>query len=61
MRVIVCQDLCIGCGVCCDICPEVFEMDGEMALPKTVIVPTIVEADCLEAMKACPVDAIAIE
>ena len=31
MRVRVDKSLCMGCGICTDICPEVFEMDGDLA------------------------------
>ena len=29
MKVIVDKDTCIGCGLCCGVCPEVFSMDDE--------------------------------
>ena len=30
MKVELDQELCIGCGVCSQICPEVFELDEDM-------------------------------
>ena len=29
MKAVVDQDLCIGCGLCCGTCPDVFHHRGE--------------------------------
>ncbi len=29
MKAIIDQNMCTGCGLCPDTCPEVFEMDGD--------------------------------
>ena len=60
MKVEVDQDLCIGDGVCADICPEVFEMrDDDLAYVKIDgDVPANLEGTCKEACDACPVEAI---
>ena len=51
--------LCIGCEVCADLCPEVFEIRDEKAW---VIEPEkCASCDCEEAISSCPVDAIAWE
>jgi ferredoxin len=60
MKAAIDQDLCIGCGLCPDTCPEVFEMGEDTATVKVVDVPAAVEASCVEAMERCPVDAISI-
>ena len=60
MHALVDATLCVGCGLCPDICPEVFEMDGDIAVVKADPVPAEVEADCQEAASSCPVGAIAI-
>jgi ferredoxin len=53
---------CISCGVCVDMCPDVFEMEGGgMAHPKVDVVPPDVETSAREACEACPVDAIVLE
>ncbi len=56
------HDLCIGCGNCEDVCPELFRlMDDGLA---HVIVDTADERDygcAREAADACPVDAISFE
>ena len=61
MKAIVNQETCTGCGICCDTCPEVFEMDGDKAKVKLEVVPPKAEASCREAMEGCPVEAISIE
>ena len=60
MKAIVDQDTCIGCGLCTDICPEVFEMDGAVAMVSVEIVPAAAEDKCREAKAECPVEAISI-
>jgi ferredoxin len=50
-------DLCIGCGHCSEVCPEVFELgDDEKS---TVIGPDKCgTCNCQEAIDTCPVQAI---
>ncbi len=53
---IVDSELCIGCGVCEEICPSVFEVVDEKSI---VIGPENCDScDCEEAVVSCPVDAI---
>jgi len=49
------QDLCVGCGLCAQVCPDVFELDAEgMASAKEGAA-----ADCVQdAIDQCPVGAI---
>jgi len=61
MKASVDEDLCTGCGLCEDTCPEVFEMDDEMAKVIVDEVPTEAEDTCREAAESCPVEAIIIE
>ena len=50
------SELCIGCGVCEEICPRVFEVVDEKSI---VIGPENCDScDCDEAVVSCPVDAI---
>jgi ferredoxin len=61
MKVHVDEDLCIGCGNCVDICPEIFEMEDDKAVAKMEDVPEDMEESCREASESCPVDAIPLE
>ena len=62
MRTEVDQDICIGDGVCADICPDVFEMhDDNLAYVKIDgDIPASLADSCREACDACPVEAIKI-
>ncbi|MDK1032412.1 MAG: ferredoxin [Planctomycetia bacterium] len=61
MKVTVDEELCVGCGACVDICPEVFDLEDDMAKVLTDEVPGDLEASAAEAAEACPVDAIIIK
>ncbi len=61
MKAKVDQELCTGCGLCPDICPQVFEMDGDTAAVKADPVPPDAEDDAREAAESCPVEAISLE
>ncbi len=61
MSVKIDQDLCIACGVCYEMCPEVFGSDDDdMAI--VIDEDACEDASCCEeAAENCPVDAIIIE
>jgi len=61
MKAVIDEDACVGCGLCVDTCPAVFEMDGDIAKVIADEVPDSETAACNESMDACPVDAIKIE
>ena len=61
MKALVDKDTCTGCGLCCDTCPEVFEMDNDVAKVLVAEVPQDAEDKCREAAEGCPVEAISIE
>ena len=61
MKVTVDEELCVGCGACVDICPEVFDLEDDMAKVLTNEVPGELEESASEAAEACPVDAIIIK
>jgi ferredoxin len=61
MKPVVDRDLCIGCGLCSDTCPEVFRLDDD-GIPRVVTEsPGHEQYDCIrEAEEICPVTAISI-
>jgi ferredoxin len=61
MKVRVDEELCVGDETCVEICPEIFEMQGDVAAAKMEEVPGELEGACKEAAESCPVEAILIE
>jgi ferredoxin len=61
MKARVDKDTCTGCGLCVDTCPEVFEIDGGLAIVKVNPVPLSSADSCRDAVNGCPVNAISID
>lgn len=63
MKAKVNQDICIGCGLCPSVCPEVFSMDDDIdkAVAISGDVPEDEEGAAEDARDSCPVSAIDIE
>jgi ferredoxin len=62
MKAVVDKSLCIGCGICPETCPEVFELDEDgLATAKVAEVPAEAADRCRAAAEECPVTAISIE
>lgn len=61
-KVKVSKDLCIGCGACQAICPDVFEI-GDDGLAHVYVdeFPEELEDDITEAAEGCPTGAIFID
>jgi ferredoxin len=53
------SELCIGCELCVNLCPEVFRMEDGKAVA-CAAVPEAAQAACGQAKEQCPVDAISI-
>ncbi len=57
-KVVVDQEICVGCGTCASLCPEIFELDEALGKSR-VIMPEGGDPACIEdAINSCPVSAI---
>ena len=61
MKAKVDPELCIGCQLCVQAAPSVFEMKEDKAVTIANPVPIDAESSAREAVDACPVDAIILE
>jgi len=62
MKAKVNKDICIGCGACQAIAPDVFELEDDgLAICKQDIVDEDKKEDAIEAADSCPTGAIEIE
>jgi ferredoxin len=60
MKTVVDEELCTGCGLCADSCPEVFEMQGDKAVVKADPIPDAAVESAKDAASNCPVEAIKV-
>jgi len=60
MKATIDTDSCIGCGLCVNDCPEVFEMAADKAVAKGPV-PAGKEEACKTAAANCPVQCIKVE
>ena len=61
MKVVINQDLCIGCGMCVGICESVFALNDN-GQASVVADPTAAEESAVQdAAASCPVSAISVE
>ena len=62
MNVRIDESGCIGCGLCTQVCPEVFEM-GDSGVAEVIMeeVPENLEDSAQEAADSCPVEVITVE
>jgi ferredoxin len=61
MKAFVDEDLCTGCELCTQTCPDVFEMEDDVAKVKADEIPADAEDCAKQAAEECPVEAIKVE
>lgn len=62
MKAFVDPDLCISCGLCPDLCEEIFFMnEDEIAEAKDMEIPEEILDEAKDAASSCPTDAIKVE
>lgn len=60
MRIVINEDECTGCGVCEQLCPDVFQIQ-EDEKAHVLIQDGCNGCDCQEAVDSCPTEAIVME
>lgn len=61
MKPVINQEICIGCGTCEGICPEVFKLTDGKASVNKMDDYTAFKEKIDQAVSSCPVQAITIE
>lgn len=61
MKATIDKELCTGCGLCAETCPDIFELDGDLAKVKVEVVPDAAEECVQQAAEDCPASAIKVE
>jgi ferredoxin len=63
LKAVVDPDICTGCGLCADTCPDIFELDEDegVAFVSGEKVPEDSKECVKQAEEECPVSAIKVE
>ena len=62
MEIYIDGNLCSGCGLCTDICPDIFKMDEENNIVvMNIDIPDEFWESCQDACNECPENAISID
>ncbi|MFC1480347.1 ferredoxin [Candidatus Omnitrophota bacterium] len=60
MKAVVDNDACIGCGLCAQVAPEVYQMEGDKAVVIGDDIPEDKVEDAKNGADQCPVTAIVV-
>ncbi len=61
MKTCINRELCIGCELCTNLFPNIYEMDGDKAVAIIGEIPAELDDEVLEAQEDCPTGAIHLE
>lgn len=61
MRIQIAEESCTGCGLCEDICPDVFEIRHGVACVRRGVVEEDLEPLYRGAIDVCPMNCISVE
>lgn len=60
MKVSLNEKECIGCGVCCQVCPDIFVLEEALGVAK-ILRPETDDSCAKKAQSSCPVSCIRVE
>ena len=61
MKAIIDAEACVGCGLCANMCEEIYQMEDDKAIVIGNSIPDEMLESAKEAASSCPVEAIKIE
>jgi len=61
MKARIIPEECIACGLCTEVCPTVFHLEGMVVVASDAPVPEAEKAAVREAADGCPAEAIVID
>ncbi len=60
MKAVVDHDACIGCGLCAQVAPDIYQMQGDKAVAIADDIPEDKIEDAKSGADQCPVTAIVV-